>query len=302
MKGKKSAQERRTNLVGYVMISPWLFGFIFLFLIPMAVSLWYSFTNYNMLKPPTFIGFDNYVRMFNDKEFWNSLIVTLKYVFLLVPLRLAFSLAIAMLLAKNYKGNGVFRMIYYIPSVIGGSVAVAIIWKQLFGNPGVLMTALQSMGYNPETSLLGNPNTALYTLVLLGVWQFGSAMLTFLAALKQVPNSLYEAAVIDGISPWKKFTRITLPMISPTLFFNLILQLIGGFKVFNEGYIITQGGPDKSTMFYVLNLYNRSFKYFDMGYSSAMAWVLVLILAGLSAIIFATQNKWVYYESKEGGN
>lgn len=300
MKAKKNVQQKKINAVGYTMITPWLIGFVFLFLIPMAVSLWYSFTNYNMLKAPTFIGFNNYVRMVHDKEFWNSLFVTLKYVFLLVPLRLIFALGIAMLLAQKYKGNGIFRTIYYIPSVIGGSVAVAIIWKQLFGNPGVVMTAMESMGFHPETSLLGNPDTAMYTLVLLGVWQFGSAMLTFLAALKQVPYSLYEAAEIDGINSWKKFTRITLPMISPTLFFNLILQLIGGFKVFNEGYIITQGGPDKSTMFYVLNLYNRSFKYFDMGYSSAMAWVLVLILAALSAIVFATQNKWVYYESKEG--
>lgn len=290
----------KSNILGYSLLAPWLFGFFFLFLIPMAMSLYYSFTNYNMMKAPQWIGLDNYARLLTDEDFWNSLFVTFRYAFLLVPLRLAFALAVAMILAKKYRGNGVYRTLYYIPSVIGGSVAVSIIWKQLFGNPGVLMTFMTELGFAPKQSLIGNEDTALYVLVLLGVWQFGSAMLIFLAALKQVPFSLYEAAEIDGISPWKRFTRITLPLISPTIFFNLILQIIGGFKSFNEGYIITQGGPDNSTMFYVINLYNRAFKYFEMGYSSALAWVLVVIVTVLSAIVFATQNKWVYYENKGG--
>ena len=293
-------KKKNTNLLGYLLIAPWLTGFFLMLLVPMCVSLYYSFTSYNMLKAPEFIGWANYVRMFNDKDFVNSLSVTTRYVALLVPLRLAFALLVAMILATPRKGSGAYRTIYYIPSVIGGSVAVAIIWKQIFGNPGVVMTAMRTMGFDPKVSLLGSEATALYVLALMGVWQFGSSMLILLAALKQVPRHLYEAATIDGSNAWQRFVKITLPMITPALFFNLILQIIGGFKVFSESYIITSGGPGKSTMFYVLNLYNRAFKYFEMGYSSAMAWFLVILIAALSGLVFATQNRWVYYEAKGG--
>lgn len=292
--------KNKNNLIGYFLIMPWFIGFVLMFFLPMCASFYYSFTNYNMLKAPEIIGLDNYVRMFNDAVWWNSLKVTLKYVFLVVPLRLSFALFVAMLLAQPRKGGGIYRTIYYIPSVIGGSVAVAIIWKQIFGNPGVIMTLMNNMGFDVQTSLLGSQDTALYTIVLLAVWQFGASMLIFLAALKQVPGTLYEAADIEGVSFWGKFINITLPMITPTIFFNLILQIINGFKAFNEAYIITSGGPNDSTMFYVLNLYNRAFRYFDMGYSSAMAWFLLAMICLLSGIVFATQNKWVYYESKGG--
>ncbi len=288
----------RNNLMGYALLTPWLIGFFLLFFVPMGISFYYSFTNYNMLKAATFIGIDNYVRMFADPDFWQSLKVTLEYVFLLVPLRLAFALAVAMILAAPRKGNGIYRVLYYIPSVLGGSVAVSIIWKQIFGNPGLVMTACEKLGFPQEYSMLGRPTSALLVLVLLGVWQFGSSMLIFLAALKQVPSSMYEAAILEGITPWQKFLKITFPLITPTIFFNLILQIINGFKVFNEAYIITNGGPRDGTHFYVLNLYERAFKYFEMGYSSAMAWFLVVLIAVLSGIVFYSQNKWVYYESK----
>lgn len=295
---RKHKLRKEHNLLAYILIGPWLFGFFLLFFVPMVTSLYYSFTSFNLLSAPEFIGIDNYKRLITDSDFWQSLKVTTKYTLLVVPLRLVVALFIAMLLAKPSKTSGIYRTIYYIPSVIGGSVAVSIIWKQIFGNPGVIMTFMNELGVNLQTSPLGNENTALFVLVLMGIWQFGSSMLIFLAALKQVPRTYYEVASIEGVTPWQRFRHITFPLITPTIFFNLMLQIINGFKVFNEGYIITGGGPNKSTLFYVLNLYNRAFKYFDMGYSSALAWVLVLIIVLSSLLVYRTQNKWVFYEQK----
>lgn len=293
--------KKYNNLAGYCLIFPWLFGFAFLFFLPMCMSLYYSFTNYNMLTEPLFIGVDNYVRMFtDDPNFWQSLGVTFTYVLVLVPSRLIFAFIIALMLNTKRKGGGFLRTVYYIPSIIGGSIAVSIIWKQLFGNKGVIMELLELIGVNQKLSLIGNPKTALFTIVLLGVWQFGSSMLIFLAALKQIPQSIYESASLDGARGLGKLFHITIPMISPTIFFNLVLQMISGFKVFTEGYIITSGGPMDSTLFYALNLYREAFSYFDMGYSCALAWVLVLIIALLASLVFKSQNFWVYYESKGG--
>lgn len=216
---------------------------------------------------------------------------------LLVPLRLAFALFVAMLLNQKHKGLGLYRTLYYVPSIIGGSIAVSIVWKQLFGNKGVVMSLLGLVGIQQKTSLLGNPKTALAVIVIMGVWQFGSSMLIFLSALKHIPYSLYESAMVDGGKPWQVFTRITLPMLTPTIFFNLILQIINGFRVFTESYVITDGGPLDSTLSYVLYLYRRAFTYFDMGYSCALAWVLVAIIAVFTVILFKTQNNWVHYES-----
>jgi multiple sugar transport system permease protein len=297
---KSGSLHKEHNLLAYFLLGPWLFGFCLLFLIPMLSSLYFSFTSFNMLKPPRFIGAANYVRLVNDPDFWLSLKITFSYVLMVVPLRLVVALVIAMLLVIPSKSSGIYRTIYYIPSVIGGSVAVSIIWKQIFGNPGVIMTWLNQIGIPMKTSLLGNENTALLIIVLMGIWQFGSSMLIFLAALKQISRTFYDAALIEGANPVQRFFKITLPIITPTIFFNLMLQIINGFKVFNEGYIITGGGPNKATLFYVLNLYNRAFRYLDMGYSSALAWVLVVIVALVSAFVFKTQNKWVFYEQKEG--
>lgn len=281
-------------------MGPWLFGFVIMFLIPMVMSLYYSLTNYNLLSPPEFVGFKNYIRLFtSDPSFWQSLKVTFLYVLVLVPLRLIFSLAIAMLLNTKRRGVGVYRTMYYLPSMIGGSLAVAIVWKQIFGNKGVIMSLLNAIGIEQKMSLIGNPSSALWTLVLLGVWQFGSSMLIFLAALKQVPSEIYESALLDGAGAWKKFTKITLPMISPTIFFNLVLQIINGFRAFTESYVVTNGGPLDSTLFYVLNMYRRTFTYFEMGYGSAMAWVLVAIISVFAGIAFKTQSSWVHYEAKE---
>lgn len=297
---KSDPLHKEHTRLAYLLLGPWLFGFLLLFLIPMLSSFYFSFTSFNMLKPPKFIGVGNYSRLLHDPDFWLSLRVTFSYVFMVVPLRLVVALFIAMLLVVPSKSSGLYRTIYYIPSVIGGSVAVSIIWKQIFGNPGVIMTWLNQIGIPMKTSLLGNENTALLVIVLMGIWQFGSSMLIFLAALKQISRSFYEAALIEGANPVQRFFRITLPILTPTIFFNLMLQIINGFKVFNEGYIITSGGPNKATLFYVLNLYNRAFRYLDMGYSSALAWILVAIISIISVIVFKTQNKWVFYEQKEG--
>ncbi len=297
---KSGSLHKEHNLLAYFLLGPWLFGFCLLFLIPMLSSLYFSFTSFNMLKPPRFIGAANYVRLVNDPDFWLSLKITFSYVLMVVPLRLVVALVIALLLVIPSKSSGIYRTIFYIPSVIGGSVAVSIIWKQIFGNPGVIMTWLNQIGVPMKTSLLGNENTALLVIVLMGIWQFGSSMLIFLAALKQISRTFYDAALIEGANPLQRFFKITLPIITPTIFFNLMLQIINGFKVFNEGYIITGGGPNKATLFYVLNLYNRAFRYLDMGYSSALAWILVVIVALVSAFVFKTQNKWVFYEQKEG--
>lgn len=297
----KSAYKKQDNIAGYIMLAPWLFGFILMWFLPMLISIYYSFTNFNLLNDAKFIGLSNYIRLFTaDDQFWQALKVTFIYVLFLVPLRLAFALFVAMLLNKKHKGLGLYRTIYYIPSIIGGSIAVSIVWRQIFGNKGVIMSILAAIGIEQKTSLLGNPNTALAVIILMGVWQFGSSMLIFLAALKQIPTSLYESAMVDGARPWKIFIKITLPMLTPTIFFNLILQIVNGFRVFTESYVITDGGPLNSTLSYVLYLYRRAFTYFDMGYSCALAWILVIIIAAFTVVLFKTQNNWVHYET--GGN
>ena len=294
----KSAYKKQDNIAGYIMLAPWLFGFILMWFLPMLISIYYSFTNFNLLNDAKFIGFNNYIRLFTqDDLFWQALKVTFIYVLFLVPLRLAFALFVAMLLNKKHKGLGLYRTIYYIPSIIGGSIAVSIVWRQIFGNKGVVMSLLAAIGIEQKTSLLGNPSTALAVIILMGVWQFGSAMLIFLAALKQIPTSLYESAMVDGARPWKIFVKITLPMLTPTIFFNLILQIVNGFRVFTESYVITDGGPLNSTLSYVLYLYRRAFTYFDMGYSCALAWILVIIIAVFTVVLFKTQNNWVHYET-----
>lgn len=289
------------NAVAYLLMAPWLVGFIGMWLIPAIISIYYSFTDFNLLNDPKIIGFANYARAFTqDETFVQALKVTFLYVLVLVPLRLAFALFVAMLLNKKHKGLGLYRTLYYVPSIIGGSIAVSVVWKQIFGNKGVVMTLLSVFGIQQTTSFLGNPKTALSVIILMGVWQFGSSMLIFLSALKQIPYTLYESAMVDGAKPSYTFFRITLPMLTPTIFFNLILQIINGFRVFTESYVITDGGPLDSTLSYVLYLYRRAFTYFDMGYSCALAWILVAIIAVFTVIIFKTQKNWVYYESEEG--
>ncbi|HHT36818.1 MAG: carbohydrate ABC transporter permease [Candidatus Wallacebacter cryptica] len=291
---------RSDHFAGYVFIAPWLLGFLVITIFPILLSLYLSFTKYDILSSPRWIGLMNYETMFQyDYLFPESLKVTFKYAFTSVPLRLLFALFLAVLLSQNRKGVGIYRTIYYVPSVFGGSVAVAVMWRQLFGVNGALNSILTSVGViDQNVGWLTGPNTALWTLVALAVWQFGSPMLIFLAGLKQVPYSLYEAAMIDGASSWQRFIRITLPMISPIIFFNFLVQIINGFMMFTQALIVTNGGPHNRTLLYVLYVYRKAFTDYSMGYACALAWVMLLIVGVLTAIIFKTSSYWVFYETR----
>src|SRR5690554_5262732 len=214
----------------------------------------------------------------DDKRYWTSLKVTFIFVFISVPLKLAFALMLAILFNGNHKGLGVYRTIYYIPSIIGGSVAVAVVWRSLFGLDGAVNSFLSNFGIEAR-NWIANPDTALSTLIILVVWQFGSPMLIFLAGLKQIPKELYESAEVDGANRFSRFWKITLPMLTPVIFFNLVMQTIDGFMTFTQGFLVTSGGPLDRTLFYALYLYQKAFNSFQMGYASAMAWVLLFIVA-----------------------
>lgn len=291
-------RRRSENRLGYLFISPWLIGFFAFTLIPMAASLYLSFTDYDIFTAPRWIGLENFHTMFfADTRYWASVRATFFYVGMSVPMRLAVALGIAMLLNTGFSMLGLYRAVFYVPSIMGGSVAVALMWRQIFGADGLLNAVLAVFGIQ-GTSWLGDPRTAIWTLILLAAWQFGSPMLIFLAGLKQIPTELYESASIDGAGPWRKFLQITLPLLSPVIFFNLVMQIISGFLVFTQAFIITNGGPLDTTRFYSVYLYNEAFENFHMGYSSAMAWVLLLIIAFFTALTFASSSTWVYYETK----
>lgn len=298
VKLRRHRRKLSDNVSGYILMAPWLVGFFLMWLLPAMVSVYYSLTDFNMLKAPNFIGLQNYVRIFTaDPTFRQALKVTFVYVLILVPCRMAFALFVAVLLNKKHHGLSAYRALYYVPSIIGGSIAVSVVWKQIFGSKGVVMTLLGVFGIEQKLSILGNPDTALLAIILMGVWQFGSAMLIFLSALKQIPESLYESAALDGAKPMKTFWSITMPMLTPTIFFNLILQIINGFRVFTETKVVTNGGPLNSTLSYVLYMYQKAFNDFDMGYSCALGWVLVAIIGVATILLFKSQKKWVHYEA-----
>jgi multiple sugar transport system permease protein len=285
------------NGLGYLYISPFLIGLLVFTVFPVAMSLYLSFTKYNLLSSPTWIGLDNYGRMFGDDLFIQALKVTFYFVLTAVPIKLLISLAIALLLVHVYRLSGLYRTLLYLPSIIGGSVATAVMWGQLFGNKGAINGILGALQL-PTTSWLGNPDTAIWTLILLYGWQFGAPMVIFLAGLKNIPVSYFEAASVDGASAWYRFTRITVPLLTPIIFFNLVMQVINGFMSFTSSFIITEGGPLNSTLLYVLYLFRRAFVYFEMGYASAMAWVLLVIIAVCTGLIFRSSSHWVHYESE----
>lgn len=287
----------RTHLTGYLFLSPWLIGLLVFTIGPIVYSLYLSFTQYNLLSAPHWIGLDNYKQIFSsDDLFYKSLNVTFLYVFTSVPLKLIFALVIAVLLNRSMRWIGMYRLLFYLPSLVGTSVAVAYMWKNIFDVDGLINKILGIVGITGP-SWLTDPSYSLYSLSLLTAWQFGSAMLIFLAGLKQIPESLYEAASIDGASKLQQFYRITAPMLSSVVFFNLIMQLINSFTQFTQGYIVTKGGPLNSTLFYSLYLYKRGFQFFQMGYASALAWILLIIIGIFMLIIFKTSKSWVYYES-----
>jgi len=293
----------QNNLAGYLFIAPWLIGFFAFTFIPIAASLVLAFTNYNILSPtPHWIGLKNFERMFSyDPRYWTSVKQTFYFAFTSVPLKLAFALALAMLMTAPRRLAGVYRASYYLPSIVGANVAVAVMWRQIFGTDGVVNAGLATLGLPAHTSWLGNPATAIWTVIALAVWEFGSPMLIFLAGLKQIPAELYEAAAIDGAGMLARFMRVTLPLLSPIIFFNFIVQMIFGFTVFTSAFIISNGtgSPLDTLLFYPLYLYQKGFRDLEMGYAAAMAWVLLVVIALLTALIFKSSRYWVFYAQEE---
>jgi multiple sugar transport system permease protein len=288
---------RRESKVAYLFLLPWLIGFFGLAVFPMASSLYLSFTDYSLIRPPEFIGIENFQRMFADARLLNSLRVTFTYVVVSVPLQLAFALLVALVLNRGMRGLAFYRSVFYLPSLLGSSVAIAILWRQLFGTAGLINQLLALVGIEGP-GWISNPDTALGTIILLHVWTFGAPMLIFLAGLRQIPVMYYEAAEMDGATRFQRFVRITLPLLSPIIFFNLVLQLIGSFQSFTQAYIVSggTGGPADSTMFYTMYLYQKGFAELQMGYASAMAWVLVLVIGAFTAVNFIASRWWVFYD------
>ena len=289
--------QTRANLIGYILILPWIIGIICFQLWPIIHSFLMSFTNYNLLNEPSFIALDNYGKMFQDDVFYQSVKVTFKYVFIAVPAKIVFALCIALILNMKIKGIGIFRTVYYIPSILGSSIAVAILWKALFVKDGVINALLAQVGIQ-GVSWLGNPKYTLFTISLLTVWQFGSSMVVFLAGLKQIPSSLYEAASVDGAGRMAKFIHIALPGIMPMMSFNILMQTINSFQMFAAPYTIFngRGGPLNSAMLYVIYLYQHAFKYFNVGYASALSWALLVMIAGTALILHLLEKKFLNYD------
>ncbi|MDF2936905.1 MAG: transporter permease [Paenibacillaceae bacterium] len=299
-KKRKFLNRWEAPVAGYLFIAPWLIGFLGLTAYPMFLSLYYSFTNYTLLEPMKWVGVDNYTRIFtDDTRFTTSVRVTFQYVLASVPLKLVAALLVAVVLNKAIRGLSVYRTAIYFPSLIGGSIAVSILWRNIFGVDGIFNQILASVGIQGR-GWITSPGTALWTLILLTVWQFGSAMVIFLAGLKQIPNDLYEASSVDGANKLIQFFKITLPMLSPIIYFNLIMGVINSFQMFTSAFVITNGGPMNSTYVYALYLYERAFSRYQLGYASALAWIMLLMIVVVAAIIAGTSRYWVFYETETG--
>lgn len=284
---------------GYLFLTPWLIGLFGLTLGPIIYSFYLSFTQFDLLTSPEWVGLDNYQRILTaDPKFMASMRVTFLFVLFSVPLKLAFALAVAMLLNKGISALPMYRAIFYLPSLLGASVAIAILWRTIFSADGLINQLLWTAFGISGPSWISNPNYALWTLVVLSIWQFGSPMIIFLAGLRQIPQDMYEAASLDGASQWRQFWKITLPLLTPVVFFNVIIQTIEAFKSFTPAFIISggQGGPINSTLFYTLYLYQEAFGFFRMGYASALAWILLAIISAFTAISFLSSRYWVHYD------
>ncbi|MBA1140325.1 carbohydrate ABC transporter permease [Mesorhizobium neociceri] len=299
LKAPRDRSGLREQLAGYGFLAPWLIGFFALTLGPALASLYFSMTDYSGMSAPNWVGADNYLRIAtDDPRFWTAMNVTFTFVLLSVPLKLLFALAVAVALNKGLRGLSLFRAIFYLPSLVGGSVAIAVLWRQVFAGDGLLNQALNGLFGYEGPSWISNPSYSLYTIVLLAVWQFGSAMIIFLAGLRQIPQDMYEAASIDGAGRSRQFFKITLPLLTPVIFFNAVILTIDAFKAFTSAFVISDGtgGPIDSTLFYTLYLYQEAFINFRFGYASALAWVLVLIIAFFTAMSFLTARFWVHYD------
>ncbi len=287
------------NTVGYVFAMPFILGFLGFSLVPMITSFVYSFTDMTFgAKEINFIGFENFKELLHDDIFFKSLRVTFKYVIISVPLKLTFALLVAFLLTRKSRMVTLYRSLYYIPSLVGGSVAVALVWKQIFARKGLFNVVWkQIFGAEAAVNWFGDERLAMYPLILMSVWQFGSSMIIFAAGLKEIPESYYEAAMIDGANGFQRFLRITLPCLSPIILYNLIMQTISAFMVFTQAQIITEGKPNNATMMYALYVYNNAIKYSKMGYACAMSWVMLVIMSIVTFFIFKSSRKWVFSEA-----
>ncbi len=283
--------------VGYIFALPFIIGFLGFTIIPIVTSFYYSFTDFNLVDQEKLIGISNYIRLFLDGRFLKSVRVTLQYVVISVPLKLAFALFIAMLLTRKTKAQGFYRSLYYVPSLIGGSIAVALIWKELFSQKGFINHIIMELGMR-KVSWFGDQQLAMVPLILMSAWQFGSSMIIFAAGLKQIPASYYEAAKIDGAGAGQSFFKITIPCLSPVILYNLVMQTIAAFMSFTQAFVITKGGPNDATNFYALYVYNQAFKYYDMGYASAMSWVMLMVMSIITYLIFKTSKYWVFSEAE----
>ncbi len=298
----RTARQRKLTLKEYAsaygFLGLWLIGVLAFFLWPFAHSIYLAFTNYSFEATYEFVGLDNFRTIFTDSVSLKSMSVTLRFAVMSVPLRLSFALFVAVLLNRGLSGLGIYRTIFYIPSLIGHGVAVAIMWRQMFSDQGLVSNFLHLLVGLPAKDWIHSPDSALFMLVLLSVWQFGSSMLIFLAALKQVPFEMYEQAEIDGASRWRQFWRITLPLISPVVFFNLTMNIINAFRMFTQAKVITNGGPINETLMMVLHVYNNAFGFGKMGFASALSWTLLMMIAAVTAVNFLVSKYWVYYETK----
>ena len=286
--------HKKDKYLGYLYIAPWLAGFLILTLYPFVVSLIYSFTDYDMFHI-SFTGLANYKNIFTqDKTFLSSLLKTLLYTGISVPLKLCSALLVALMLNKLRRCRGIYYTVFYLPSILGSSVALAVLWKYVFKKDGLLNLLLGAAGISGP-NWLGYPDLVLYVMMLLPLWQMGAPMVLFLAALKNVPADITEAAKIDGARPLQVFKNITLPMISPIIFFNMIMQTIEIIQIFTPAYLITKGGPVKQTYLYSLYLYDTAFRDMKIGYASALSWILFTVIISFTLIFFALSKKWVYY-------
>ncbi len=292
--------SRSNTLKFYLLISPWLIGFLVFVAGPMFYSMYLSLTRYTMLNPPTWIGLENYRNLFRDSRFLKSLQVTATYTFVGVPLRLLFAFVVSLMLNNIRRGKNFLRTVYYVPSVVSG-VAVVVLWRWLF-NPEVgLINHILSWFGIQGPGWLYDPDWALPALIIMSLWGVGREVVIFLAGLQGIGEQLYEAARIDGADGWRCLLHITIPMISPTIFFNLVMGIIGSFQVFTDAYVATQGGPMDATLMTVLYLYGQAFGNLRMGYASAIAWVLFVIIMFFTALVFKSSSLWVFYETEIGG-
>lgn len=295
-----SRLARREAIEGYLFIMPWLLGLLIFILGPIIVSFYYSFTDFQVVKPPVFVGLENYSRLFTDDLFWQAVKVTTIYVIFSVPLGLLLSFAVALLMNQQVRLISLWRTVYYLPSLVP-IVASTMLWLWIF-NPqfGLLNTLLSYVGIEGPL-WLGHTRWALPSLILMSLWTVGGPMLIYLAGLQGIPSDLYEAAEIDGAAAWARFRSVTLPLMTPVIFFNLVMNLIASFQTFAQAFIMTEGGPRYATLLYVLYLYQNAFKFFRMGYASALAWMLCLIIFLLTVVVFRSSSLWVFYESELKG-